>query len=407
MGVLLGCALPLSFASAQVGTNYCNALPNSTGATTTIAGAGSASVALNDLTLASASLPQNAAAYFLCSRSRGFVPNPGGSAGNLCLGGAIGRRVGGSIVSSGAAGTVSVLADLTSLPQPSGAVAVQAGDTWNFQCWYRDLAAGGGATSNFSDGLEVLFTGGGGGVPIPELVPIPAGSFFMGSNAASTAPYFNSSAQQPVHGVFISYPFSMGRYEVTQAQYAALMGSNPSFFVGASRTVESVTWFHAQAYCAALTAQQASVVPFGYEYRLPTEAEWEYVCRAGSAAEFHYGAALLCNQARFWYSQHSGSSCGLTSASGTAPVGGYAPNAFGLHDMHGDVWEWCLDSFGPYRSMTVTDPFVTGGVFRVFRGGSWDFDSQDCRSAFRNAFDPGIGTISLGFRVVLAPIRVP
>ncbi len=405
--LLASCAVTLGAAGAQVGTNYCTPAPNSTGATASISASGSASVTLNDLTLSSANLPLNAAAYFLCSRLHGFVANPGGSAGNLCLGGAIGRRVGGSIPNAGATGTVSVLADLTALPQPSGAVVVLAGETWNFQCWYRDLAASGGATSNFSDGLEVLFTGGGGGTPIPELVQVPAGSFLMGSSAPPTAPYFNSSAQQPVHGVNISYPFSIGRYEVTQAEYAALMGSNPSFFVGPSRPVESVTWFHAQAYCAALTAHQASVVPPGYEYRLPTEAEWEYACRAGTSGEFHFGAGLFCNQARFWYSQHSGSSCGLTSLSGTANVGSYAPNTFGLHDMHGNVWEWCLDSFGPYTSMTVTNPFVTGGVFRVFRGGSWDFDSQDCRSAFRNAFDPGIATISLGFRVVLAPILVP
>ena len=238
--LLAVCVAIPGLAGAQVGVNYCSATPNSTGATATIAGSGSASVAQNDLTLASASLPQNAAAYFLCSRSRGFVPNPGGSAGNLCLGGAIGRRVGGAIVSSGTAGAVSVLADLTALPQPGGAVVVQAGETWNFQCWYRDSLAGGAATSNFSDGLLVLFTLGGN--PIPGMVLIPPGTFAMGSDAPSTAPYFNTAAQQPVHQVTISYPFWMGRHEVTQAEFQALTGSNPSNYLGAARPVERVNW---------------------------------------------------------------------------------------------------------------------------------------------------------------------
>ncbi len=401
---VVGAAL-LGVASAQVGTNYCTPAPNSTGATATISGSGSASVALNNLTLASANLPLNAAAYFVCSRDQGFVQNPGGSAGNLCLGGAIGRRVGGLIPNSGTTGMVSVLADLNAMPQPSGAVVVQAGETWNFQCWYRDAVAGGGSTSNFSDGLEVLFTGGGGGNPIPGMMPIPAGTFLMGSNAPSGPPYFGSIG--PVHQVTISYPFWMGQYEVTQAEYQALTGTNPSFFSGASRPVEQVTWLSARAYCAALTAQQAGNLPAGYEYRLPTEAEWEYACRAGTTTEFHYGAALFCNQARFWFSYHTNPPAYCGNSNGTVPVGSYAPNAFGLYDMHGNVLEWCLDSYASYSSAAVTDPFVTGGPDRVLRGGSWYDDSGVCRSAHRDSFDPGLTFSDFGFRVVLAPVLVP
>ncbi len=400
-------AVTLSVAGAQVGTNYCTPAPNSTGATASISGSGSASVTLNNLTLSVANLPQNAAVFFLCSRTQDFNQNFGGSAGNICLGAPIGRGVGGVITNSGATGMVSVLADLNALPQPSGAVVVQAGETWYFQCWYRDAVAGGGSTSNFSDGLEVLFSGGGGGNPIPGMVPIPAGTFLMGSNAAGGPPYLGGSLEQPVHQVTISYPFWMGQHEVTQAEYQTLIGANPSFSPGPSRPVELVSWHDARAYCAALTAQQAANLPSGYEYRLPTEAEWEYACRAGTTTEFHYGPDLLCNQARFAFSYHTNPPASCVNPSGTAPVGSYVPNAFGLFDMHGNVCEWCLDSYAPYSSAAVTDPFVTGGPGRVLRGGSWSYASYQCRSAYRTNAGPGLANDNIGFRVVLAPVLVP
>ncbi|MEZ5990719.1 MAG: SUMF1/EgtB/PvdO family nonheme iron enzyme [Planctomycetota bacterium] len=329
------------------------------------------------------------------------MQNPGGSAGNLCLGNPIGRLVGGVAVNSGATGVVDVTANLNVLPQPTGAVAVLPGETWNFQCWYRD-AVGGSATSNFSDGLAVLFTA---TQTVPGMVPIPAGTFLMGSNAPSGPPYFGEYTPDPIRQVTISYPIWMGEHEVTQAEYQALMGSNPSSFPGASHPVETVSWHQARAYCAALTAQQAGNLPAGYEYRLPTEAEWEYACRAGTTTEFHYGPALFCNQARFEFSNHSNSSC--NAGGGTVPVVSYAANAFGLYDMHGNVQEWCLDSYGPYGSAAVTDPFVTGGPFRIFRGGSWGGDSFFCRSAYRSYSDPNYSLNNVGFRVALAPVLVP
>jgi formylglycine-generating enzyme required for sulfatase activity len=228
----------------------------------------------------------------------------------------------------------------------------------------------------------------------------------MGSNAPSGAPYFGQPNEQPVHQVTISYSFWMGQHEVTQAEYQALMGSNPSSYPGASRPVETVPWHHARAYCAALTAQQAGNLPAGFEYRLPTEAEWEYACRAGTMTEFHYGPALFCNQARFFYSDHSNSNCGVTLSSGTVPVGSYAPNGFGLYDMHGNVWEWCLDSYAAYSSAAVTDPFATGSPYRVSRGGSWWGFSNGCRSATRSYGNIGASFV-IGFRVVLAPVLVP
>ena len=241
--------------------------------------------------------------------------------------------------------------------------------------------------------------------PVPALVVIQPGTFQMGSNAGGGAPYFGGADTQPVHQVTLTYNFWMGAMEVTQAQYQALMGTNPSNFPGANNPVEQVSWNHAVAYCAALTTQQSALgnVPAGYQYRLPTEAEWEYACRAGTTTEFSTGTALFCNDAKFDFSYHSNSSC---NSGGTMPVCSYAPNAWGLYDMHGNVWEWCLDSVANYPSGAVTDPFVTGGVSRVIRGGSWTDGSSGCRSAYRVNYNPGNTLNNRGFRVVLAPVLV-
>lgn len=240
----------------------------------------------------------------------------------------------------------------------------------------------------------------------PGMVAIPAGTFMMGSNVASGAPYYGNSGEQPVHEVTISACFWMGEHEVTQAEYQALTGSNPSLFQGAALPVERVSWYDAQSYCIALTAQQAAQgqVPPGYEYRLPTEAEWEYACRAGTTTPFHYGPELFCGEARFSYSFHSTLSC---NQSGTGPVGSYAPNAFGLYDMHGNVWEWCLDSYAAYAAGSQVDPFVNIGSNRVIRGGSWIYFSYYCRSALRLNRGPSAALEDVGFRVVLAPVLAP
>jgi hypothetical protein len=174
------------------------------------------------------------------------------------------------------------------------------GDKVFVQSWYRDPSAP--RTSNFSNALELTHSGPP-PVPcltaLPGMILIPAGTFMMGSNAANGTPYNNHPISQPVHQVTLSYCFWMGAKEVTQAQYTALMGVNPSFFIHPANPVERVTWTAARSYCAALTAQQAALglVPPGYEFRLPTEAEWEYACRAGTTTEFNVGAGLYCNQA--------------------------------------------------------------------------------------------------------------
>ncbi|MCP5022993.1 MAG: formylglycine-generating enzyme family protein [bacterium] len=285
-----------------------------------------------------------------------------------------------------------------SLPTP-----ILAGDTWHFQFWHRDTPAGLGS-SNFSNGLSISFWTG--PVPVAGMVSIPAGSFDMGSNASSGAPYYNNSNQQPVHNVTIDVGFWIGETEVTQGQYQALMGTNPSYFSGMNRPVDTVSWNDARAYCTALTAQEMATgnLPAGYEYRLPTEAEWEYACRAGTTTEFNVGAALLCVDAHFNYSAHSSNACGTA---GTNSVGGYAANAFGLYDMHGNVYELCLDSHAAYSGTSQTDPFVTGGSQQIIRGGAWDYDSYECSSAYRHSAGPNDAYSDLGFRVVLASVLVP
>jgi formylglycine-generating enzyme required for sulfatase activity len=234
--------------------------------------------------------------------------------------------------------------------------------------------------------------------PSLNMIPIAPGTFQMGSTAGQPE-------EQPVRQVTLTAPFWIGKYEVTQEEYQGVVGVNPSFFASApnapQRPVEQVSWNNAVAYCQALTTaeQAAGRVPPGYEYRLPTEAEWEYCCRAGTTTEWHTGASLSTSQANF---------AGVMGQ--TATVGSFAPNAFGLHDMHGNVWEWCLDSFASYAPGPATDPFVTGGMTRVYRGGSWFsvLTSFNCRSASRVFYWPTSPQgIYFGFRIVLAPVLVP
>ena len=197
----------------------------------------------------------------------------------------------------------------------------------------------------------------------------------------------------------------MGIYEVTQQEYVEVTSlANPSFFTGdVNRPVERVSWNDATSYCSLLTTQErgAGRIPSSYEYRLPREAEWEYACRAGTTTRFSYGDDPGYTELsdHGWYSDNSGST--------THPVGQRGSNPWGLYDMHGNVYEWCLDWLGSYPGDHVTDPTgPTSGSFRVRRGGSWNDLGRNCRSALRNRFDPAIRSLNVGFRVVLAPVPV-
>jgi formylglycine-generating enzyme len=233
---------------------------------------------------------------------------------------------------------------------------------------------------------------------------IPPGTFLMGS--PSTELWRKEHETQ--HEVVLTRGFFMGRYEVTQAEYQTLMTNNPSTFKGTNLPVESITWIQATNYCARLTERErlAGRLPEGWEYRLPTEAQWEYACRAGTTTATAYGSSLSSMQANFDGSYpYNGGSVGPYLGK-TAPVGSYAPNAWGLFDMHGNVWEFCSDWYGPYPTTQVQDPQgpVKGGS-RVIRGGSWGNLGDGCRSSARNWALQGYGYYFLGIRVVLVRVR--
>jgi len=215
-----------------------------------------------------------------------------------------------------------------------------------------------------------------------EFVLIRPGSFTMGSGKAA-------------HKVTLTKPFYLGKYEVTQEQWEKLMGNNPSNFKGAKNPVERVSWNACQGFVAKLNEK----VP-GQSFRLPTEAEWEYACRAGSTGDYCYGDGDLPLAEYAWYSDNSGSM--------THPVGGKKPNAWGLYDMHGNVWEWCADWYGDYLTAATSDPQgPSSGSDRVGRGGSWSYGACDCRVANRNFINPADSHPRLGFRVAAVSTSAP
>ena len=225
-----------------------------------------------------------------------------------------------------------------------------------------------------------------------DLVWIAPGMFTMGSPATEVGRNANEGLQTQVT---LTKGFWLGKYVVTQAQYTTLMGTNPSYFssLGKDFPVEQVSWEDAMMFCQKLTAQEqvAGRLPAGYAFTLPTEAQWEYACRAGTTGPY---AGNL--DAMAWYADNSGHT--------THPVGKKQPNAWGLYDMHGNVWEWCADWYGPsYSGGSVTDPLgPTSGGRRVSRGGGWRDAAADCRSAGRSCFGHYYTDGGLGFRVALS-----
>ncbi|MCX5671055.1 MAG: SUMF1/EgtB/PvdO family nonheme iron enzyme [Planctomycetota bacterium] len=213
----------------------------------------------------------------------------------------------------------------------------------------------------------------GGGVTM-KMVLIPAGKFMMGSPDSAQGPI---DFEVPQHEVILSKPFYMGVTEVTQAQYQAVMGKNPSEFKGATNPVETVSWNDATEFCKKLSEKAGQAV------RLPTEAEWEYPCRAGTQTAFSFGDDLSALGDYAWWDGNSDKT--------THPVGQKKPNSWGLYDMHGNVWEWCADWYGEYPKGPVTDPSgpATGYGGRVLRGGAWYYGGSDYfRCAFRHCHAP-------------------
>ena len=213
-------------------------------------------------------------------------------------------------------------------------------------------------------------------------VLIPAGSFDMGSDSGD-------ADEQPVRSVTIDKPFYIGQFEVTQAQWHAVMESDPSKFTDdINRPVESVSWDDAQEFVAKLNATDPEAT-----YRLPTEAEWEYAARAGSTAAYTFGDDAAQLDAYAWYADNAGNV--------THPVGEKQPNVWGAHAMHGGVWEWVQDRYGPYPSEAAAgSPGPPPGNRRVIRGGSWLSPAEDCRAASRSHAHPAFSGANVGFRLV-------
>ena len=248
----------------------------------------------------------------------------------------------------------------------------------------------------------------------PEMVVIPAGNFDMGSN--------NGGNEMPVHRVILAKPFAMGKTEVTQGQWRAIMGNNPSGFTDCGDTsksgcvysgyprnnpsglpncddtcpVEQVNWDDARAYIQKLNAKT------GKQYRLPSEAEWEYAARAGTTTAYPWG-----EQASHEYANYGADKCCDGLAQGrdkwvlTSPAGSFPANAFGLYDMIGNVWEWTEDSYhNNYTGAPIDGSAWLGGTARVVRGGSWYDLPQDVRVARRFGVPPALRNIKFGFRLV-------
>jgi len=242
-----------------------------------------------------------------------------------------------------------------------------------------------------------------------KFVRVPAGTFWMGSPESEQW----RDSDEARHQVTITKPYYLQTTEVTQGQWAKVMGTNPRGFGngGDELPVEMVSWLDAVGFCNALSEKEGlrpayrvigESVTWDREadgYRLPTEAEWEYACRAGTQTAFYTGEITYKKCRADPALDRAGWFC-WNSPWNTHPVGRKEANAWGLHDMHGNVWEWCWDRYDAYPSGVATDPVgPSSGSYRVYRGGSWSYHARSCRSANRSRNSPGIRGSNLGFRL--------
>lgn len=252
-----------------------------------------------------------------------------------------------------------------------------------------------------------------------EMISITGGTFQMGSPEDESW----RSADEQAHTVTVD-SFSVSPYEVTQGEYAALMGTNPSTFTGESLPVEGVSWYDAIAYCNARSEAEGLTPAYTVEgerimwnlsadgYRLPTEAEWEYACRAGTATPFNTQTSISVDEANYWghypyqieenyFTQENLETKPGIYREETVAVGSFAPNAWGLYDMHGNVSEWVWDAYGDYGTQHAQSPTgVEDGMRRVYRGGAWNDFAKNLRCAYRAAMQPELATFTTGIRLV-------
>jgi formylglycine-generating enzyme required for sulfatase activity len=240
------------------------------------------------------------------------------------------------------------------------------------------------------------------------MVRINGGSFLMGSPGNEP----ERRGDEIQHQVTVS-SFSMGKYEVTQAEYQAVMGTNPSHFRGDNRPVEMVSWFNAIEYCNKLSQREGLTPAYTVNgenvtwnqsangYRLPTDAEWEYACRAGTTTPFSTGNNITTDQANYDGDYPYNNNPKGEDRGRTVPVGSFAPNPWGLYDMHGNVFEWCWDWYGAYAAEAQTDPVdASSGSNRVIRGGYWYYGASLARSVYRLYNYPYARLYGIGFRLV-------
>jgi formylglycine-generating enzyme required for sulfatase activity len=273
-------------------------------------------------------------------------------------------------------------------PQPldcAGEAGVSAADVRQAQeAWAKYLGREVEETVEVAPGLEMTF------------VLVPPGRFRMGSPEDEK----DRDKDETPHTVVLTEPFDLGKYEVTQQQYQALTRKNPSHFQGGDLPVEQVSWEEARDFGIKLTEKHSDQ----HVYRLPTEAEWEYACRGGRPSSQPFGIgdgrSLSSREANFDGNYPYGGADTGPYIEKTSSVGSYRANALGLFDVHGNVWEWCADRYGPYPDGGLTDPTgPTEGPHRVIRGGGWGSFGWDCRAANRIRLVPGYRYFNLGYRL--------
>jgi formylglycine-generating enzyme required for sulfatase activity len=252
------------------------------------------------------------------------------------------------------------------------------------EAWARYLGRNVEETIGIADGVKMTF------------MLVPPGKFRMGSPEEEK----DRRNDETLHNVTLTEPFDLAKTEVTQAQYEALTGKNPSHFKGADKPVEKVSWDEARAYAEKLTKKRDDK----HVYRLPTEAEWEYSCRGGRSSSKPFGIgdgrSLSSREANFDGNYPYGGAEKGDYLKSTCTVASYPANALGLYDMHGNVWEWCADWYGPYPAGDVANPRgASEGSLQVGRGGCWGDFAWNCRAANRIWLVPGIRIINLGFRL--------
>ena len=273
------------------------------------------------------------------------------------------------------------------IPQPP--IPANNLKTFSFEVVTTD--ARGNITNRRKESAKYFTEDLGNGVTL-DMVEIPGGTFIMGSPESEAKRVSNES---PQHQVTVP-SFYMGKYELTQVQYQAIIGRNPSNFKGDNRPVEGVSWNNAVEFCKKLSQKT------GKNYRLPSEAEWEYACRAGTTTPFCFGESITPDLVNYNGNYTYASAQKGKYRQQTTDVGTFPPNSFGLYDMHGNVWEWCQDDYKDDYINAPTDgsALTSSSGYKLLRGGSWELNPGYCRSACRDYYTLDYHDFAIGFRVV-------